>query len=108
MDGTEHLVALLSSDCKSVHQAIWTRSLYLSWVYHSALSCEAILGALHGAIERGASSDELRAALNELLALKAVDAPGYQALLRRARILDSENNAEPRTDAGREKQQNER
>ena len=63
----------------------------------------AILGALHGAIERGASSDELRATLNELLELKAVDAPGYQALLRRARTLDLKNNAEPLTDAGRDK-----
>lgn len=102
VDGSEHLVALVSADGKSVHQAIWTGSLYLSWVYHSALSCEAILAAIEGRLERGASTAELQEALQELLKLKAVEAPGYHALLRRLQSKESETRTPGRRQGGRD------
>jgi sugar-specific transcriptional regulator TrmB len=81
-DGREHLVSFLSRDGRSVHQAIWSGSPYLSWVYHSALASEALLAEVRQQLDRGASADELRARLEQLGSLRAVEAPGYRELMR--------------------------
>jgi sugar-specific transcriptional regulator TrmB len=83
VDGNEQLVAFLDVNGRTVHQAIYTGSLYLSWVYHGALSAEMILVSLHRKLEEGATSDELRQGLAELDPLRATEAPGYRELLRR-------------------------
>jgi sugar-specific transcriptional regulator TrmB len=82
VDGAEHLVAFLTEDASEVHQAIWSGSVYLSWVYHSALSAELALDAVQTELARDdATPDGLRALLAELRSLKALEATGYQRLV---------------------------
>src|SRR5262249_47796086 len=45
-DGREHMLAFLTADARGLHQAMWSGSAYLSWVYHSAVGAEMILAAL--------------------------------------------------------------
>jgi sugar-specific transcriptional regulator TrmB len=86
VDGAEHLVAFLTRDAESVHQAVWSSSVWLSWVYHSALSAEMMLDALDAELARGdATIDRLRAKLAELEPLRALQATGYQELVGRLR-----------------------
>jgi len=83
-DGAEHLVAFLTEDAGGVHQAIWSSSAYLSWVYHSALSSEMVLDAVETALGRDdVGLDEVRALVREMQSLKAFQASGYQELARR-------------------------
>jgi sugar-specific transcriptional regulator TrmB len=82
-DGREHLVAFLSADGRSVHQAVWSGSVYLSWVYHSAVGSEIALDAVRGALAAGADADQVRALVAEMDQIKALQAPGYRELSRR-------------------------
>jgi hypothetical protein len=82
-DGEEHLLALLDAKGEGVHQAVWSGSAYLSWVYHSAVSSELVLAALEARIESGATTDRLRRDLAKFERLKALQAPGYHTLQRR-------------------------
>jgi sugar-specific transcriptional regulator TrmB len=94
VDGTEHLVAFLSTDGQEVHQAIWSSSVWLSWVYHSALSAEMMLDAVESELAiDDSTADGLRTLLNELRPLKALQASGYQELVERygAQPADSES-----------------
>jgi sugar-specific transcriptional regulator TrmB len=83
VDGSEHLVAFLTEDGTGVHQAVWSGSVYLSWVYHSAVSSEITLDAVKNRIDEGGTLEELDALVGELDRLKAFDAPGYRELSRR-------------------------
>jgi sugar-specific transcriptional regulator TrmB len=82
-DGQEHVLAFLTEDLQAVHQAVWSRSAYLSWVYHSAVAAEVVLGELACLIEEGASASALRRALRRFPALCKSDLPGYQELIHR-------------------------
>lgn len=81
-DGAEHLLAFLSADGKSILQAVWSGSPYLSWVYHCAVSSEFILAAVRPLIESGAPTKELRKTLQRYKRLAALEAPGHRALLK--------------------------
>ncbi len=83
VDGAEHLIALLSGDGTEVRQAVWTGSLYLSWVYHSAHAAEIILAAVERAAADASDADAIRRALDDHLHLKTLHAPGYRDLRRR-------------------------
>jgi len=83
VDGREHLIALLSRDGLDVHQAVWSESAYLSWVYHSALAGELILAEVQRRIAEGASAKELRGIRESYRRIVAPDAPGFQQLVRR-------------------------
>src|SRR5262249_27753205 len=50
VDGAELLMAFLSEDGQSVHQAIWSRSPFLCWAYQSALAGELLSSRLQEAI----------------------------------------------------------
>lgn len=52
VDGREALIAYFDADLSSVHQAVWTGSLYVAWTYHSALAAELSLTAFHQALAR--------------------------------------------------------
>jgi predicted transcriptional regulator len=82
IDGAEQLIAFFSPDGE-VQQAIWSASVHLSWVYHGALASEIILGAVERKIAEGASVEELGRILHTLSPLHALQAPGYQRLVRR-------------------------
>lgn len=83
IDDAEFLLAFLNSDGKGVYQAIWSNSIYLSWVYSSSLASELILAGLQTRIEEGASTEELQKVLKRFLRLKPLKTPGHQAILKR-------------------------
>jgi hypothetical protein len=84
VDGREHVLAFLTPDRDAVHQAVWSGSAYLSWVYHCALANEVVLGQLARLLEEGTSTRRLRDALQHYHYLfEPEDIPGYQELLRR-------------------------
>lgn len=83
IDGTEHLMAFLTQDGKGVHQAVWSGSAYLSYVYHSALSSELLFTLLRPLVEKGVPVAQTRKVLRDNSVLLGIEAPGYQALLRR-------------------------
>lgn len=83
IDGREHLIAFLGADGREVHQAIWTGSAYLSWMYHTGLSSEMIADALERGLDDGLTVEGLRDQLADYFALRVRDAPGYQELVRR-------------------------
>jgi sugar-specific transcriptional regulator TrmB len=82
-DGGEHLVAFLSADGRSLLQAVWTGSPYLSWIYHSALASEYMVAAVQRSLQDGATTAELRRALSAYQFLFRADLPGVRALLGR-------------------------
>lgn len=82
IDGAEQLIAFFSPDGE-VQQAIWTASVHLSWVYHGALACEIMVGAVERKMSENTNVEELRQLLHTLSPLHALEAPGYQRLVRR-------------------------
>lgn len=83
VDGREHLLALLTRDGAGVHQAVWSESPYLSWVYHSAVAGELVLAEVERRIAEGASAEELRRTRERYRRIVAQDAPGFEQLVRR-------------------------
>ena len=83
VDGSESLLALLSHDGAEVHQAIWSGSPFISWVYHSALIAELFYSDVSRGLEDGLSIDELEDAFTLHSELRSEDAPGYSELMER-------------------------
>lgn len=83
IDGTEHLMAFLTQDGKGVHQAVWSGSAYLSYVYHSAISSELLFTLLRPLVEKSVPVADIKKVLRDNSVLLGIEAPGYQALLRR-------------------------
>ncbi|MBX7220209.1 MAG: TrmB family transcriptional regulator [Blastocatellia bacterium] len=83
VDGRECLLAFLTEDGRGVHQAIWSGSPYLSWVYHSAVASELILDGLTRDIQRGIPVEILQKRLVEFQKLKVLAAEGYELLKER-------------------------
>jgi HTH-type transcriptional regulator, sugar sensing transcriptional regulator len=83
VDGREHLLALLTRDGAGIHQAVWSESPYLSWVYHSAVAGELVLADVERRIGEGASANELRGVRESYRRIVASDAPGFKELVRR-------------------------
>lgn len=48
VDADQFLIALLSKDVKSVHQAVWSNSTFLSCMQYNALASELVLTAVQG------------------------------------------------------------
>src|SRR5262249_7999296 len=82
-DGREHLLAFLTPDVRGLHQAVWSGSPYLSWVYHSAVGAELVLAAVQRSLEDGATAAELRDVVAAYQYLFRPDLPGVRALLER-------------------------
>lgn len=82
IDGKEHLIALLSHDGQRVLQAIWSQSVYISWVYHSALSGEIELARLRAVLHASISIEEARRSAAAFRPTRP-DLPGYRLLLER-------------------------
>src|SRR5262249_27302628 len=82
-DGREHLLAFLTADLQGLHQAVWSGSAYLSWVYHGAVAAELILAGLLRNLEEKATAADLRQAIAGYQYLFRADLPGARALLER-------------------------
>jgi sugar-specific transcriptional regulator TrmB len=79
-DGQELLISVLERSGKGLHQAVWTRSPYLVWSFHSALYAEILLSRLRVEIENGASQRRLLRLVKDYHGRIATDAPGYKRL----------------------------
>jgi sugar-specific transcriptional regulator TrmB len=82
-DGQELLISVLERSGKGLHQAVWTRSPYLVWSFHSALYAEILLSRLRVEIARGASNRKLLQLVKDYDGRAAIDAPGYKRLASR-------------------------
>jgi HTH-type transcriptional regulator, sugar sensing transcriptional regulator len=83
VDGQELLISVLERSGNGLHQAMWTRSPYLVWSYHSALYAEILLSRLRFEIENGAGKHKLLRLMQEYHDRIATDAPGYERLASR-------------------------
>jgi sugar-specific transcriptional regulator TrmB len=81
-DGQELLISVLERSGKQVYQAVWTRSPYLVWSFHSALYAEILLSRLRIEIENGASQSELLRLFELHRDRLITEAPGYRRLSR--------------------------
>lgn len=77
VDAREHLLALLSTDLRTVHQAVWSASDFLSCMHHNHLANEIRLTAERG-VHRGGRGRPL-----ETLSLLHGELPGLRSLRRR-------------------------
>ncbi len=78
VDGKEHLIALLADDGANLHHALWSGNVYLSWIYHSAVSAALIGTVLSKHVEEGASQKVLREKLRHFR--KFLEGEGYRML----------------------------
>ncbi|HLK58979.1 MAG TPA: helix-turn-helix domain-containing protein [Chthonomonadaceae bacterium] len=93
IDGTECLIAFLESGGSRLHQAIWSESPYISWVYHSAMAWSLTGPALEQQIFAGTPLPQLQQSARHYRRLHALEAPGYQSVMR---ALNASQSATPR------------
>jgi len=102
VDGEEHLLALLSDDLTVVHQAVWSRSFYLSCLHHAGRMSEiALIKRMEELAAQGQSRSE---ALSGRWFFRSSDVPGHQKLLRRfaSAPTSSTQEADKDEEAGKE------
>ncbi len=83
VDGAEFLLTFLEPDGVGVHQAIWSGSTCLSYLFYCAFISEIGFHLMLTRVEGVAAREEVRAAFQPIRGLFASDVPGYQALLER-------------------------
>ena len=83
IDGREHLAALLSADLERVHDAVWSRSLYLSCLFHAGRLCEHTLHRLIEAAAKQGGEGRCRELLHRHGFFLDSNVPGQLELLRR-------------------------
>jgi hypothetical protein len=82
-DGAQHLLSFFTPDLSRVHQAVWSGSAYLSWVYQSAFHAEFALAAATQMLAAGAPAREILEWLDRDRAASGREAPGYRTLKSR-------------------------
>ena len=90
IDARELMQAFLSSDVRSVHQAVWSCSRYLAWLAHYGITAAMTGSRLAEHIHAGADSKELTTVLESCERFMVRDAPGYHDLLERFGITKRE------------------
>ena len=82
-DGREQLLALVSSDLRTVYQAIWSQSLYLSCILHAGRVCEQTVQRLIALRRDRQLPKEVSDILDEHPFFYNSDVPGQKELLAR-------------------------
>ncbi len=82
-DGAQHVLSFFSGDLSQVHQAVWSGSAYLSWVYHSAFGAEFALARVAQLLSSGTQSRDILKWLDARRTLPGCEAPGYLVLKSR-------------------------
>jgi sugar-specific transcriptional regulator TrmB len=82
-DGAGYVHAFLTLDGEHVHQAVWSESAYLAWVYHSALWSELALSELENQLSSTRDADAATAWLQEFRHRMTAELPGYRTLMER-------------------------
>lgn len=81
VDGAQYLIAMLAPGGETVHQAIWSASPILSWVFYSYAYSDQMLSTIANRIAGGASLDDIRDLLSaEDEPERNRTMPGYQLL----------------------------
>lgn len=80
-DGRELLLAFFENDLQSLLQGVWTKSPYLSWLYHYSLASEFALTALQF-IASSNPDMPVRDAISRATVIDTANALGYQSLKR--------------------------
>lgn len=93
IDGAECLIAFLSPDGDRIYQAVWSESPYLSWVYHCAQAWALSGPALEKQILEGVPLSQLQESAKYYRRFHALEAPGYQSVMR---ALNASDNGVPR------------
>lgn len=83
VDGREHLLALVSSDLRSVFQAVWSRSSYLSCILHAGRISEQTIHRLLELRKRRKLPASVAEILDEHPFFIHADVPGQRDLLAR-------------------------
>ncbi len=81
VDGAEYLFALLSDDLSELHQAVWSRSLYLACGHHAGLMSEAMLIKHISELAAAGETKTVEALAKRFF--RNSEVPGHRELLRR-------------------------
>lgn len=81
IDSKNFVMAYLSQDLTQVYQAVWSNSLYMSWIYRSALTAEQQLSELKNCLRSANDVITLRDLVADMDQYFDVDVPGYPELL---------------------------
>ncbi len=82
IDGQELLAALMNNELTRIHQAIWSRGLYLSCLIHAGLLHEQTIARLLAAMEQPQALQKLRSILKSCRFFHSSSVPGQKALHR--------------------------
>ena len=83
IDGEEHLLALLSRDMESVHEAVWSNSTFLSCLHHNHLASEIFVTSLRsGQADLSATTEKKL----EHISLLSFRPSGLETLFKRYRV----------------------
>lgn len=81
VDGAQILLSFLSEDASKVHQAVWSGSPFLSWVYHVSFSWEITGTRVEDALERASVTlEEIRELIMDFERIRTPGARGYRAV----------------------------
>jgi sugar-specific transcriptional regulator TrmB len=83
VDGQEFLMAHLNTEGTGIHQALWSGSAYVAYLYYAALSCELRLSQLEHLLKQGATVAELGRAVERYRAFFKKDLHGFRKLVTR-------------------------
>jgi hypothetical protein len=83
VDGREVLVALIGAELDRVHQALWSRSLYLSCVLHAGRLSEHTLHRIRDSFDDLPASSPTRQTFDRHRFFVDADVPGQRALYER-------------------------
>jgi sugar-specific transcriptional regulator TrmB len=89
-DANEHLLACLTEDGAGVHQAIWSGSPYLSWIYHCGIASEIAMDDVANALAG-------RGRLADVRAVLARYRPEDERLLPGRLVLERHFGSDPRS-----------
>jgi len=90
VDGREVLIALLDADLLHIHQAIWSRSVYLACLLHGGITAEHTLIRLRSLIENDSGCASLITAITNHRFFRDHEVPGHRELVER--LLDRSEN----------------
>jgi sugar-specific transcriptional regulator TrmB len=82
IDGQELLAALMNNELTQIHQAIWSRGLYLSCLIHAGLLHEQTITRLLAVMDQPQALGQLRSILKSCRFFHSSDVPGQKALHR--------------------------
>ena len=80
IDGAEHLLAALPDEGEDVLQAVWTGSVFLSWLMHTSVSAEFLLAEIMTGPDE-AAREAARPVFDRFRHMFSMSLPGYQSLV---------------------------